>query len=99
MSLMFIICLVGCSTDEYENLEWTNNEAIYVNINDVYREDVLSNLSMNFKEYDYKKIYVVGKETYEDGRVEYQLLFVLNCDLESFSVCKDLPSESLDNRK
>lgn len=55
MSLMFITCLVGCSTDEYENLEWTNNEAVYVTINDEYREDVLSNLSINFKEYDYKK--------------------------------------------
>lgn len=121
---LFSISLLSCESNNDKNqnnensnnninevVEWKNDQAVYVTINKEYRKEVLENLSNSFKEYEYKKIYLTEKHIYDDGSIYFQLLFIINCDLEKFteklstdkrveyfSLCKDLPYDSFDNR-
>lgn len=109
MCSIFVVCLTGCKKND--SLKWTNEEAIYVYIDKAYGKQVLDNLSGTFKDYNYKKVFVVEKSIDDEGLADCLLLFIVNGNLEeclnqfkndekvsSCWKCKDLPYEAFDYR-
>lgn len=96
-----------------EKLQWTNDTAVYVTIKIENSNIVYNDVEEAFKDYEYKKIFLVGKHYDYDKNINYRLLFILNDnDQEKFinSIlqneivqyaykCEDLPFEGYDNRK
>ena len=118
---LFIISFLGCKAEDKkdnlnsnylkDDLEWTNDEAIYVSIKKEFLSSVFEDIEEKFSDYKYEKVYVVNKYTYDNGDLYYRLLFVVKNDIDSFcdrlkkderissfNMCKDLAFESYDNR-
>lgn len=102
-----LITLVGCKKDE----NYYDYEAIYVSINDKYTNNVYTNIDKSFKNYNYKKLYVVNKEMADNTIINLKILFVIDDNIDefitnlkndpkisSYEICKDIPFESNDER-
>ncbi len=118
ISLLIICCLVGCDnniknekSEDLDEFIWSNNEAIYVVINDKYSDDIFRNIDISFEEYQYKKAYVVNKEIKDSLISKLKILFIIDDNInefvmklkedqriETYEICRDLPYESIDNR-
>lgn len=115
--LFFLVfSYLGCKTNGKSNnskddLEWTNEEAVYVSIKKEYLSSIFDNIEKEFSNYSYEKVYVVDKNTNDDGSLYYRLLFIVKKDIDSFcdklrnderisslQMSSDLPFESYDNR-
>ena len=111
-----VVSYLGCKTNGKSNnskddLEWTNEEAVYVSIKKEYLSSIFDNIEKEFSNYSYEKVYVVDKNTNDDGSLYYRLLFIVKKDIDSFcdklrnderisslQMSSDLPFESYDNR-
>ena len=95
---------------EKDDLQWDNEDGVYVLIKKEFRKEIFINPEKSFLNYNYKKIYVINKKDCGNEDLFYRLLFIVDEKeifisklkeddrIESFEFCKDLPFESFDNR-
>ncbi len=74
--LCAIFGLVGCTSKEWDNLEWTNDNVVFADIKFGFEDEILKNVEGSFKDLTFQKVYVIEKNTSDD--VSLKLLFVLN---------------------
>lgn len=112
--LLVVLGLTGCKPKEDDNLEWTNDNAVYVFIKSGFESKILSDIEGSFKTLTFKKVYATEKSI--NDYTPLVLLFILHesgaerqqdfIDLlrqdervNHASVNRDLPFDTVDTRR
>lgn len=76
--IVMIFSLSACIREENDTFEWTNENAVYATVKTEYVNEVIGNVEEAFKNFYFKKVYIVGKTIEIPQTTLLRLLFVLN---------------------